>query len=126
MNVAARSVATAIGLFGVVVALTWSFKLVRTTVDLGGACTTEGEEDFPPCPAGTNTLVICALVVGFVALTVYLVGGLGVGPRLGVLMWPATLGPMLGTAGWYNYGLGTGHVDWAVLAVAPEALVVIG
>jgi hypothetical protein len=120
-----RSMATLVGLLGTVVALTWVVLMMRTTIALGGSCSwVPTDEPVPACPRGMAAISLSAAIGGIVALIVYVKAGLPVGPRLGLLVWPAFFGPQFGTALVQSLHPGGGVTNYDVLWLTPEAAVV--
>jgi hypothetical protein len=121
-----RSVATFAGLLGTVIALTWVVLIVRTVLALGGGCAwVSTDEPDPACPPGLAGIGLTAVIGGIAALSLYVKAGLRVGPRLGLLAWPACFGPLFGAALLHTVRPGGGVTDYGSLWVVPELVLFV-
>jgi hypothetical protein len=119
-SLAARSVATFVGLAGVTVALVWLFLSMRAVMAIGGSCASGGPYAIAnPCPHATWLTTLGAIIGGVLMAAIYTVFGLRTGPRITVLVWSA----LFVSLGWnfLDFGLraapGSGaKVGWLVCA----------
>lgn len=100
-----------LGLALFVASLTVLFLSMRAVMDIGGYCASGGPYEISAtCPGGTGWAVPLSILLGIVAVFVYLLGSIRLpGPRLVLLAWPA----LFLSLGWnfWAYGLNPPGVE---------------
>jgi hypothetical protein len=112
-----KSIGTLLGLGGVACCLTMLFLSARALMSIGGSCGSGGRSFVEtPCPEGIVWIMPVSIVGGLVALGIYAVSLLPVGPRLILLAWPA----LFLSLGWdfLSASLSGDGVEWGFMICA--------